>query len=104
MPGNRPGDVGYFAEKRDQICRALEAIGRDPVDFAFAAQVNCGVTGSERRQALEVARSMVRAGATHVVLGIPGAAGPDALADMAHEVAEPLREVHGADAGAPTGA
>ena len=39
MPGNRPGDVDYFAPKRDEIARALEAAGRDPADFTFAAQL-----------------------------------------------------------------
>ena len=39
MPGNRPGDVAYFAEQRDRIRRALDAIGRDPDDFTFAAQL-----------------------------------------------------------------
>ncbi len=28
MPGNRPGDVAYFSQKRDEIRRALEAAGR----------------------------------------------------------------------------
>jgi len=27
MPGNRPGDVAYFSQKRDEIRRALEAAG-----------------------------------------------------------------------------
>ena len=30
MPGNRPGDVDYFALKRDEIARALEARGPRP--------------------------------------------------------------------------
>ncbi len=42
MYGNRAGDVAFFVEKRDQIRRALEAAGRDPDDFTFAAQVDCG--------------------------------------------------------------
>ncbi len=94
LPGNRPGDVGYFVEKRDEIRRALEAAGRDPDAFTFAAQVTCGTTHDERRTALDSARQMERAGADHVMLGIPGAAGPDALRAMAHEVAEPLRETY----------
>ncbi|HEX5828183.1 MAG TPA: LLM class flavin-dependent oxidoreductase, partial [Candidatus Limnocylindrales bacterium] len=36
MPGNLPGDVAYFAERRDVIRRALEAAGRDPDAFSFA--------------------------------------------------------------------
>ena len=42
MPGNRPGDVAYFAEKRDEIRRAIEAAGRDPDAFTFAAQMTPG--------------------------------------------------------------
>jgi hypothetical protein len=34
----------------------------------------------------------VAAGADHVVLGIPAAAGPHALRSLASEVAEPLRD------------
>jgi alkanesulfonate monooxygenase SsuD/methylene tetrahydromethanopterin reductase-like flavin-dependent oxidoreductase (luciferase family) len=91
MPGNRPGDVPYFVEKRDQIRRALEAAGRDPDDFTFAAQLNCGSTAVARRDALATARRFADVGANHLILGVPGAAGPDAMAAMAREVAEPLR-------------
>jgi alkanesulfonate monooxygenase SsuD/methylene tetrahydromethanopterin reductase-like flavin-dependent oxidoreductase (luciferase family) len=90
MPGNRPGDVAYFAEKRDEIRRALEAAGRDPDDFTFAAQLDCGTSAESRRAGLEIARRFVAAGANHVMLGVPAAAGPDGLAAMAREVAEPL--------------
>lgn len=92
LPGNRAGDVAYFIEKRDQITRALEAAGRDPRDFTFAAQVDCGADVSTRRAALDVAREMQRAGADHVILGIPGAVAPEGLVAMAREVAQPLRE------------
>ena len=90
MPGNRPGDVAYFAEKRDEIRRALEAAGREVEAFTFAAQVDCGTSAAERRHALRVAQRFVDAGAGHVILGVPAHAGPDGLAAMAHEVAEPL--------------
>jgi len=90
MPGNRPGDVAYFAEKRDEIRRALEAAGRDPDDFTFAAQLDCGTTTESRQAALDVARRFITAGANHVILGVPAVAGPDGLAAMASEVAEPL--------------
>lgn len=90
MPGNRPGDVAYFAEKRDEIRRALEAAGRDPDDFTFAAQLDAGTTADMRRTGLETARRFVAVGANHVIIGVPAAAGPDGLAAMAREVAEPL--------------
>ena len=91
MPGNRPGDVAYFAEKRDEIRRALDAAGRDPGAFTFAAQLDAGTTADTRRTALDIARRFVGVGANHVIIGVPAAAGPDGLAAMASEVAEPLR-------------
>jgi alkanesulfonate monooxygenase SsuD/methylene tetrahydromethanopterin reductase-like flavin-dependent oxidoreductase (luciferase family) len=90
MPGNRPGDVAYFAERRDAIRRALEAAGRDPDDFTFAGQLNAGSTAGSRREALEAARRFVKAGANHLLIGVPAAAAPEGLTAMAREVAEPL--------------
>ncbi len=72
MPGNRPGDVAYFAAKRDEISRALEAAGRDPAAFTFAAQLSCGTTPASRREALATARRFAAPGAT-VFLGVPAA-------------------------------
>ena len=92
MPGNRPGDVAYFADRRDAIRRALEAAGRDPDDFAFAGQLTAGVTTESRREALETARRFVAAGANHLLIGVPAASAPDGLSAMAREVAEPLLE------------
>ena len=92
LPGNRAGDVAYFIAKRDEIKQALEAAKRDASDFTFAAQVDCGADVGSRRAALDVARRMRRAGAGHVILGIPGVAAPDALVAMAREVAQPLTE------------
>ena len=95
MPGNRPGDVAYFSEKRDAIRRALADAGRDPDDFAFAAQLDCGTSAADRRRSLGVARRFVAAGANHVILGVPAVAGPDGLVAMAREVAEPLADAGG---------
>ncbi len=92
MPGNRPGDVAYFAAKRDEIRRALEEAGRDPEAFTFAAQLTCGTTAAERRDALAAATAFVRAGAGHVILGLPASAAPDGLVAVAREVAEPLAQ------------
>ena len=92
MPGNRPGDVAYFATKRDEIRRALDDARRDPDDFTFAAQVDCGTSAETRRTALVTARAFVAAGASHLILGVPAGAGPDGLAAMAREVAEPTRD------------
>ena len=91
LPGNRPGDVSYFVEKRDEIRRALEAADRDREDFTFAAQLNCGATDAQRSEALASALEFARVGADHIILGIPGSGGPAVLRDAADQVAEPLR-------------
>jgi alkanesulfonate monooxygenase SsuD/methylene tetrahydromethanopterin reductase-like flavin-dependent oxidoreductase (luciferase family) len=90
MPGNRPGDVAYFIEARAAVLRALEAAGRDPSGFSFAAQLSCGTTPADRRAALATARRFVAAGATHVILGLPASIAPDGMTALADEVAEPL--------------
>jgi alkanesulfonate monooxygenase SsuD/methylene tetrahydromethanopterin reductase-like flavin-dependent oxidoreductase (luciferase family) len=90
MPGNRAGQIDYLVEKRDAMLSALEAIGREPTGFTFAAQVACGETTKDRRAALAVARDLVRAGAQHVILGFAPARGPTVLRAIATEVAEPL--------------
>jgi hypothetical protein len=95
MPGDRAGDIGYFSAKRDEIRRALEGAGRDPDDFSFAGQVAAGDGPGPRLDALRLAKEFVRAGADHVIVGIPAAGGPGALAAAAREVAEPLRERFG---------
>ena len=90
MPGNRPGDVAYFAERRDVIRAALEAAGRDPDAFSFAGQLSCGSTAADRTAARETAIAFVRAGATHVILGVPASVAPEHLRLVADEVAGPV--------------
>jgi alkanesulfonate monooxygenase SsuD/methylene tetrahydromethanopterin reductase-like flavin-dependent oxidoreductase (luciferase family) len=92
MPGNRAGELGYLAEKRDAMLRALEEVGRDPAGFTFAAQVRCGETPADRRAALDAARAFVELGAQHVILGMTPSLGPEHLRLIAREVAEPLME------------
>ena len=92
MPGNRPGDVAFFIEKRTEIVRAVEAAGRDPTDFTFAAQLACGGTPVELREARTTAVAFIDNGADHVILGVPARLGPDGLAQMAAEVGRPLRD------------
>jgi alkanesulfonate monooxygenase SsuD/methylene tetrahydromethanopterin reductase-like flavin-dependent oxidoreductase (luciferase family) len=92
MPGNRSGDVEYFADRRDAIRRALEIAGRDPDGFTFGGQLNAGSTTGSRREALETARRFVAAGANHLLIGVPASAAPGGLTAMAREVAEPLLE------------
>ncbi len=92
MPGNRAGDVAYFTTKRDEIRRALEAADRDPDDFTFAAQLNAGADAASRREALDVSLAFLRAGANHLIIGVPGRLGPGGLGAMAREVAAPVRD------------
>jgi alkanesulfonate monooxygenase SsuD/methylene tetrahydromethanopterin reductase-like flavin-dependent oxidoreductase (luciferase family) len=95
MPGNEAGNVSYFVAKRDEIRRALDAAGRDPRDFTFGAQLNVIVNQTGLREARETALEFLRVGADHIIIGVPGSAGPDAMRAMAREVAEPLREAAG---------
>jgi alkanesulfonate monooxygenase SsuD/methylene tetrahydromethanopterin reductase-like flavin-dependent oxidoreductase (luciferase family) len=95
MPGNEAGNVAYFVAKRDEIRQALEAGGREPRDFTFAAQLNVSVDPAGLRAARETALEFLRVEADHIIIGVPGAGGPEALRAMAHEVAEPLREAAG---------
>ncbi len=90
MPGNRPGDVAYFAQVRDQIRRALDGVGRDPDEFTDAAQLSCGATPATRAEALATARAFVAAGANHVIPGLPASVAPEGLDAMVRKVAEPL--------------
>jgi len=95
LPALPPPDVAYLVERRTAILREMEAIGRDPTGFEFAAQVWTGENAAERVAARERARGFVAAGITHVILGLPGRLGPDGLRAVAREVAEPLREALG---------
>jgi len=95
VPGINAGDVAYFTTKRDEIRAALDAAGRGPAAFVFAAQVNCGTTADQRRQALDQAIALRRAGAGHVILQVAPGEGRDGLVAIAREVAEPLREAAG---------
>ena len=95
MPGNRPGDVAYFAQMRDTIRRAIEAAGRDPDAFTFAGQMTSGESEGDLRRARETAEAFLRAGANHLIIGVPTALGPNGVARMASEVALPIRETLG---------
>jgi alkanesulfonate monooxygenase SsuD/methylene tetrahydromethanopterin reductase-like flavin-dependent oxidoreductase (luciferase family) len=95
MPGNEAGNVAYFVEKRDAIRRALEDAGRDPATFTFAGQMNVPPDAESLRKGRETGLEFLRAGADHLIIGVPGASGPDGLRAMAHEVAEPLQDAAG---------
>jgi alkanesulfonate monooxygenase SsuD/methylene tetrahydromethanopterin reductase-like flavin-dependent oxidoreductase (luciferase family) len=92
LPGTHAGNVAYFVEKRDEIRRALDAAGRDPSEFTFAAQLNAAGDDAGLHDARANALDFLAAGADHIIIGVPGRLGPDGLRAMAREVAEPLRE------------
>jgi alkanesulfonate monooxygenase SsuD/methylene tetrahydromethanopterin reductase-like flavin-dependent oxidoreductase (luciferase family) len=90
-----PTDMTYFAGRRDAILAALDAAGRDPAGFAMVAQVPAGTTAESRREGLDAAHEAVRLGATHVIVGMPARLGAAGVDEVAHTIAEPLREAHG---------
>jgi alkanesulfonate monooxygenase SsuD/methylene tetrahydromethanopterin reductase-like flavin-dependent oxidoreductase (luciferase family) len=92
LPGTHAGNAEYFGEKRDEIVAALEREGRDAGTFDVVGQVNTGGTRDSRHEAVEASRSLIAAGATHVVLGMPAALGPTGLDDVARECLAPLRD------------
>jgi alkanesulfonate monooxygenase SsuD/methylene tetrahydromethanopterin reductase-like flavin-dependent oxidoreductase (luciferase family) len=95
LPAIPDFDTGYFSEKRERILAAMAEIGRDPAGFAFAAQVPTGTADETRRASVERALAVARAGATHLILGMPARLGPDGLSRVAREVAIPLRDALG---------
>ena len=95
LPGTHAGNIPYFAEKRDALVAALEAAGRDPARFDIVGQVATRDAADSRREAVELARGLVAAGATHVVLGLPAELGPAGLDALARECLAPLRDAFG---------
>jgi alkanesulfonate monooxygenase SsuD/methylene tetrahydromethanopterin reductase-like flavin-dependent oxidoreductase (luciferase family) len=92
LPAIPAFDFDYFREKRHAILAEMSEIGRDPVGFAFAAQLPTGTTDETRQAAVDGGRAFVEAGATHLILGMPAWLGPDGLTAVARHVVEPLRE------------
>ena len=91
----RSTDLDDFSRGREAITRGLEAIGRDPARFDFAAQLPTGSTREDRATALAQGKDAVRRGATHVLLNVRPRMGADGVDAVAHEVAQPLRQAIG---------
>jgi alkanesulfonate monooxygenase SsuD/methylene tetrahydromethanopterin reductase-like flavin-dependent oxidoreductase (luciferase family) len=95
QPGNRAGDAPYLAEKREALTAALADVGRDPATFDVVGQVATGPTRASRREAVDAARRLIDAGATHIILGVPSADGPAALDAAVADCLDPLRDAVG---------
>jgi len=92
LPDKSETNMDYFIDRRDALLRAMDAIGRDPAGFAIVAQVPAGTTAASRSVALEMGLIARRAGASHVIVGIPPSAGPGAVDAAAREIGDPLRD------------
>ena len=92
LPGTHAGNISYFGEKRDALVAALEAEDRDPAAFDYVGQVTTGSTADSRREAVEACVGLAAVGATHVILGMPAALGPDGLDDVVRDCLVPLRQ------------
>jgi alkanesulfonate monooxygenase SsuD/methylene tetrahydromethanopterin reductase-like flavin-dependent oxidoreductase (luciferase family) len=95
LPGTHAGNIPYFAAKREALVRALEEAGRDPAAFDIVGQVMTDPTAASRREAVTVARGLVDAGATHIVLGLPSMLGRTGIEALARDSLLPLREAVG---------
>ena len=84
------GGLEAFVAQRDTLLRACEAASRDPARVEVSVQVRAWGVGSG--EVLEAAEQYAEAGAQHVILMMRAADGPEGLARLAREVAEPLRE------------
>jgi alkanesulfonate monooxygenase SsuD/methylene tetrahydromethanopterin reductase-like flavin-dependent oxidoreductase (luciferase family) len=94
LPGGTE-DIHVFRERRGAILREMEAIARDPATFTFAGQLPSGTTAADRAAARAAGLEFAKAGAGHVIIGIPAHLGPEYLRTVAREVAEPLRDALG---------
>jgi alkanesulfonate monooxygenase SsuD/methylene tetrahydromethanopterin reductase-like flavin-dependent oxidoreductase (luciferase family) len=89
---NHTGEPATFVEKRDALLRHCETVGRNAAEIEISAQA---FLNEGHASLLEVATQFARDGAQHVILVMPASDGPDGLAKLAREVAEPLRERFG---------
>jgi alkanesulfonate monooxygenase SsuD/methylene tetrahydromethanopterin reductase-like flavin-dependent oxidoreductase (luciferase family) len=86
---NATGDFEAFLEKRDALLRHCDAVGRDPAEIETSVQI-FGFEGPATQ--LADARRYADAGVDHVILIAAAKEGPEGLARLAREVAEPLLE------------
>jgi alkanesulfonate monooxygenase SsuD/methylene tetrahydromethanopterin reductase-like flavin-dependent oxidoreductase (luciferase family) len=95
MPGNVPGNLEYFADRREALLRALEVEERDPAGFGFAGQLVVRSDPEGLRDARELGLRFIEAGATHLTLGVAVADGAEGLRAIGCEVAAPIIDAAG---------
>ncbi|MFL5755554.1 MAG: LLM class flavin-dependent oxidoreductase [Chloroflexota bacterium] len=93
LPGTNAGDAGYLTEKRDELLRAMDSIGRDPTGFRFIGQAHLTSQPASVDAAVAAGRAFASAGATDIVIGVRAASGPAEILRAAEQVAEPLAAV-----------
>jgi alkanesulfonate monooxygenase SsuD/methylene tetrahydromethanopterin reductase-like flavin-dependent oxidoreductase (luciferase family) len=84
--------VAAFAERRDALLNHCDSFDRDHA----SVEISVRVTWKKGTSAavLATAEEFVKAGATHIIFGLPAASGSDGLRLLAREVAEPFRASH----------
>jgi alkanesulfonate monooxygenase SsuD/methylene tetrahydromethanopterin reductase-like flavin-dependent oxidoreductase (luciferase family) len=86
---NHTGEPDTFEPKRDALLRHCEAARRDPAEIEISAQVFPRGGPTMQR---DLARRYGRAGATHLILVMDAALGPEGLEQLIREVVQPLRD------------
>ena len=92
---NLDGSRSGFADRRDALLRACEAIGRDPGELTLSAQIIIPGEPVARRAATERAIAYGREGAHELLLTTPAREGAEGIRRLATEVAAPIRDAFG---------
>lgn len=92
---NLDGSRSAFADRRDALLRACEAVGRDPGELTLSAQIIIPGERVARRAATERAIAYGREGAQELLLTTPAREGAEGIRRLATEVAAPIRDAFG---------
>ncbi len=84
-----------FADRRDALLRACEAIGRDPAELTISAQIIIPSEPVARRAATDRALGFGRDGAQEILLTTPAREGAAGIRRLAGDVAARLRDTFG---------
>jgi alkanesulfonate monooxygenase SsuD/methylene tetrahydromethanopterin reductase-like flavin-dependent oxidoreductase (luciferase family) len=92
---NLDGSPSGFADRRDALLRACEAVGRDPAELTLSAQIIIPGESRARRAATDRAIAYGREGAQELLLTTPAREGADGIRRLAIEVAARIRDAFG---------